>query len=282
MRKPANIFLIALLIAAVGAALVYRFLSMQQAELERARASSVGAVVDVAVAAVAIDIGTRLKPEHVRMVKWPTDAAPANSLSDPEALVGKIARVSIRHHQPFLVSDLTAETAGIMPLLIEDGMRAISVKVDKVTGVSGFITPSSRVDVLATGTIDGADGEREDRSRLILQNVRVMATGTHIEMTDGGSVEVPTVTLLVTPADAEKVALVARKEPVFLALRGFRDNQEVRTEGVLLKKLFVNGASAPSAAPALPPPPKVVGGPAPKKGPTVEILLGETRTRQAY
>lgn len=279
MRKPANIFLIALLIAAVGAALVYRFLSMQQQELERARASAVGAVIDVAVAAVAIDIGTRLKPEHIRMVKWPKDSAPANAIGDPEALVGKIARVSIRHHQPFLVSDLTAETAGILPLLIEDGMRAISVKVDKVTGVSGFITPSSRVDVVATGTLEGSDGDREDRSRVILQNVRVMATGTHIEMVDGGSVEVPTVTLLVTPSDAEKVAVVARKEPVFLALRGFRDNEEVKTEGVLLEKLFVNGTTK---AAAVAPPPKVVGGPPPKKGPTVEILLGETRTRQAY
>ena len=278
MRKPANIFLIALLIAAVGAALVYRFLSLQQAELDRARASAVGAVVDVAVAAVAIDIGTRLKPEHIRIVKWPKDAAPANAVGDPEALVGKIARLSIRHHQPFLVSDLTSESAGIMPLLIEDGMRAISVKVDKVTGVSGFITPSSRVDVLATGTIDGKDGTREDRSKLLLQNVRVMATGTHIEMVDGGSVEVPTVTLLVTPEEAEKVALVARRDPVFLALRGFRDNAEVETEGALLERMFLNGNKAPEA----PPPVKVTGGPPPKKGPTVEILLGETRTRQAY
>lgn len=278
MRKPANIFLIALLIAAVGAALVYRFLSLQQAELDRARASAVGAVVDVAVAAVAVDIGTRLKPEHIRIVKWPKDSAPANAISDPEALVGKVARVSIRHHQPFLTSDLTAESAGILPLLIEDGMRAISVKVDKVTGVSGFITPSSRVDVLATGTIENNE-EREDRSKLILQNVRVLATGTHIEMVDGGSVEVPTVTLLVTPDEAEKVALVARREPVFLALRNFRDNDEVRTEGVLLKKLFLNGSQTAAAAP---PPPKVTGGPPPRKGPTVEVLLGETRTRQAY
>ncbi len=280
MRKPANIFLIALLIAAVGAAFIYRILSVQQAELERARASAVGAVTDVTVAAVSIDIGTRLKPEHIRLVKWPKDAAPANSISDPEALVGKVARYNIRHNQPFLMSDLTAESAGIMPLLIEDGMRAISVKVDKVTGVSGFITPSSRVDVLATGSVEtegGGAGAREDRSKLILQNVRVLATGTHIEQVDGGAVEVPTVTLLVAPDDAEKIALVARRDPVFLALRGYRDNGDVKTEGASMKKLFVNGAKPP------PPPPRTTtSAPAPRRGPSVEILLGETRTRQAY
>jgi len=282
MRRPANVFLIALLIAAVGAAMIYRYLSQQQAELARARASAVGAVTDVAVAAVRIDIGTRLKPEHVRMVKWPKDAAPANSIGEPETLVGKIARVGIRHHQPFLDSDLTAESAGIMPLLIDDGMRAISVKVDKVTGVSGFITPNSHVDVVATASLEDGSGNRDDRSKVIIQNVRVLATGIHIEQLDSGAVEVPTVTLLVTPEEAEKVVVVARKEPVFLALRGYRDGVDVVTEGVSLQKLFAsNGNKAPAPVPV------AAGGPrrapAPRRAePSIEILLGETRTRQAY
>lgn len=282
MRRPANIFLIAVVVAAIGAALVYRYLSAQQAELDRIRAEAVGEVVDVAVAAHHIDIGTRLQPEHIKIVKWPKDSAPAGAVASPEAVVGKIARGGIRHHQPFLVTDLTAESSGIMPLLIEDGMRAISVKVDKVTGVSGFIIPNSRVDVFATGTLNDTEGERDDRSKLILQNIRVLASGVHIEQQESGVIEVPTVTLLVTPEQAETVALVARKEPVFLALRGFRDEDSVDTEGASLRRIFINGAVAAAPPRPMAAAPRRVVQPPPPPPPSVEVLLGDTRTRQPY
>lgn len=280
MRRPANIFLIAVVVAAIGAALVYRFLSAQQAELERIRAEAVGEVVDVAVAAHRIEIGTRLQPEHIKIVRWPKDSAPAGAVASPEAVVGKIARGGIRHHQPFLETDLTAESSGIMPLLIEDGMRAISVKVDKVTGVSGFIIPNSRVDVFATGSINDQEGERDERSKLILQNVRVLATGVHIEQQESGVIEVPTVTLLVKPEDAEQLALVARRDPVFLALRGFRDEEAVATEGASLRRIFINGKPPPAPPRAAPAPARAA--PPPRQPPSVEVLLGDTRTRQPY
>lgn len=279
MRRPANIFLIAIVIAAIGAAFVYRYLQMLQTELDLARGTAVGEISMVAVAALPIEIGTRLKPEHIKLVKWPKDAAPLGAVGEPEAVVGKVARIGIRQNQPFYNSELTTESSGILPLLIEDGLRAVSVKVDKVTGVSGFITPNSRVDVVATGTVEGAESKREYHSRVIIQNVRVLATGTHIEQQESGVVEVPTVTLLISPEEAEKIALVARKEPILLALRGYRDVAPIQTHGMSLEKLFVTNGTKPTSRTAT----SATSAAAPqRRGPSVEVLLGETRTQQPY
>src|SRR5207245_7547748 len=121
-----------------------------------------------------------------------------------------------------------------------------------VTGVSGFITPSSRVDVLAAGGPDGGGGG-DLRGKLILQNVRVLATGKSIEQRDDKPVEVPTVTLLVSPEDAEKLTLATRGDPVRLTLRNFQDEAIVRTAGTSIRALFredgrSDGASAGASA----------------------------------
>src|SRR5206468_2579762 len=98
-----------------------------------------------------------------------------------------------------------------------------------VTGVSGFITPNSRVDVVVSGN---PGGENDLLSKVVLQNIRVLAIGTSIEQRDNKPVEVPTVTLLVTPQDAEKLTIATRQEPVRLALRNYRDEEAVQTTGV--------------------------------------------------
>src|SRR5262249_5194084 len=136
---------------------------------------------------------------------------------------------------------LIPKGAGLLPLLITDGMRGMSVKVDSVTGVSGFITPNSRVDVLVSGTPEQG-GNQEQRSKLILQNIRVLATGTTIEQKDEKPVDVPTVTLLVPPADAERLTLAARQEPVRLALRNYRDEDLINTPGIGTRALFASAS----------------------------------------
>jgi pilus assembly protein CpaB len=143
-------------------------------------------------------------------------------------------------------------------------MRGMSVKVDNVTGVSGFITPNSRVDVLVSGKPSG--GSKDQRSKMILQNVRVLATGTIIEQIDEKPKEVPTVTLLVTPDEAEKLTLASRQQAVRLALRNYGDQEIVRTNGVSDSVLFAtDDRRAPARQDA---------------GPSVEVLLGEKLTRQ--
>jgi pilus assembly protein CpaB len=148
-------------------------------------------------------------------------------------------------------------------------MRGMSVKVDQVTGVSGFITPNSRVDVLVSGKPTGG-GNKEQRSKMILQNVRVLATGMVIEQVDEKPKEVPTVTLLVTPDEAEKLTLASRQQAVRLALRNYSDQEIVKTKGMSDTALFASDDRGSGATPAR-------GG---ARGPSIEVLLGEKLTRQ--
>jgi pilus assembly protein CpaB len=274
MRRPANILVLAILIGALGAAMVYRYLRAQQTELEAARNVGRGESINVVVANEIVPIGTRIEARHLKMVRWPAETPPDGALHDTASAVGRIARSTLIKNNPVADSQLTGEAAGLLPMLITEGMRAVSVKVDKVTGVSGFITPNSRVDVLVSGNVEGE--ENQQRSKLFLQNIKVLAIGPSIEIQDDKPVEVPTVTLLVSPDDAEKLTLAARQEPVRLALRNYRDEQSIATGGVSLPQLFGIGARRDGAAA-----PKVAK-PAPPRRPSVEILLGETRTRQEY
>jgi pilus assembly protein CpaB len=274
MRRPANILLLAILIGALSATMVYRYFRAQQAELAAARSAGRAPTVDVIVASDIVPIGTRLEAKHLKAVSWPADAQPDGAIHDAAQATGRIALVTIQKNQPVVQSQLTSESAGLLPLLITEGMRGMSVKVDQVTGVSGFITPNSHVDVLVAGTVEGSGGGAGQRSKLILQNIKVLAIGPTIEMKDDKPVEVPTVTLLVSPADAEKLTLAARQEPVRLALRNYRDEEEVATSGVSTPQLFGVGAPHDGS-------PRVAR-PGPPTRPSVEILLGETRTRQPY
>lgn len=276
MRRPGNIFLLALLIGAISSALLYRFLREQQASLEAARGAAVAAASDVVVATDVIAIGTQLQPENLRVVRWPSDAQPDGAYTKVEDLVGKKVRVTVERNSPVLATSVIAEDASLLPLLISEGMRGISVKVDNVTGVSGFITPNSHVDVVASGSPDNET--REIHSKVILQNVRVLAVGTAIELREDKPVEVPTVTLLVTPGEAEKLTLATFDKPVRLALRNFRDDKMVYTSGIAMPALFGNVVpKAPAAGPVMP-----VSAPAPRPAPAVEVVLGDQVSRQSY
>jgi pilus assembly protein CpaB len=274
MRRPGNIFFLALLIGILSAAMVYRYLRAQQLELQRARESAQGVTVDVVVANQTIPIGSRVVEQQVRTVSWPAEARPQGSFEKTQDVAGKIARVTIQKNQPIDGTHLAGEASGLLPLIIEEGMRAMSVKVDKVTGVSGFVTPNSRVDVLVSGTVEG-EGDSQERSKVVLQNIKVLAIGTAIEQVDDKPVEVPTVTLLITTEDAERLALATKQGPVHLALRHYRDDTDISTRGVTVRELFGLDGSTKNGKP-------VRRKPAPPARPSVEILLGEKRTRQTF
>ncbi len=272
MKRPGNILLLALLIGAISAALLYRYLSEQQRSLEAARGVK-SSVIDVVVATDTIAIGSRLAAGNLRVVAWPAEAPPEGAFQKPDELVGKTVRTSIERNTPVLMAQLVSEQAGLLPLLISEGMRGVSVKVDNVSGVSGFITPNSHVDVVASGTPD-ADG-RDMHSRVVLQNIRVLAVGTAVELREDKPVEVPTVTLLVTPSDAEKLTLASYDRPVRLALRNYRDEGIIPTTGIAIPALF--GGGVPKADPAVP-----VSSGAVRRAPSVEVVLGDQVSLQSY
>jgi pilus assembly protein CpaB len=275
MRKPGNLLILAIVIGALGAALVYRQLRALRSEIEMTRQTP-ETTVDVVVAAEPIPLGTRIESKNVKVVTWPRNIAPEGAFADPKAVIDSVARVSIDKNQPLSQSQLLIGTGGLLATMIPDGMRAMSVRVDDVTGVSGFITPNSRVDVLVAGNAGGGENP-EQHSKLGLQNIKVLAIGKSIEQRDEKAVEVPTVTLLVSPDQAEKLTLAAKYEPVRLALRNYRDGELVGTAGVSTGTLFQ--ALAPAApAPPSEAPREVRRERRPRH--SVEVLLGEQVTRQ--
>src|SRR5437773_1281668 len=179
MRRPGIIFLFAIVIGALLSALIYGNLKSQRAELEQARRAMELGTIDVLIASEEIPIGSRIAAGQVKTVRWPADIQPEGAVREASTVVGRIARTGIDKNQPVVESQLVNEGTGLLPLLISDGMRGISVKVDDVTGVSGFITPNSRVDVLVSGT-DNVEGG-EQKSKAILQNVKVLAIGRSID-----------------------------------------------------------------------------------------------------
>jgi pilus assembly protein CpaB len=269
MRRPGNILLLAVLVGALSAALAYRYFRQLRLELEAARGSANRPVVEVVVANQPLTIGSRIEENQVRVVSWPIEAQPEGAFRDTKAVAGSVAVTSIEKNEPILQSQVVLQGAGLLPLMINEGMRGMSVKVDDVTGVSGFITPNSRVDVVIAGTPEGA---QEQRSKVVLQNIKVLAIGKLIEQRDNKPVEVPTVTLLVSPEDAERLTLAATYAPVRLALRNYRDEEIVRTGGILSRVLFEGDGHPPTQAKA----------PTPRRAApySVEILLGEKLTRQ--
>ena len=278
MRRPGNMLLLAIVVGALAAALVYRHLRQLSSEVEMARHATPN-TVDVVVASETIPVGSRIAENQVRVVPWPDSIKPDGAITDPKSVVNSVARVTIERNQPLSQAQLLGQGADVLPLMIPDGMRAMSVRVDDVTGVSGFITPNSRVDVLVAGAPEGGEGNQGQRSKLVLQDIRVLAIGKSIAQTQDKPVEVPTVTLLVTPEEAEKLTLATRYEPVRLALRNYSDNQLVGTPGLSTGTLFgvpprpPEAPAGPMAATAPPPPPR-------RPRYSVEVLLGEKLTRQ--
>jgi len=278
MQRPGIIFLLSIVLGALFSALVYRYLREQQSQVEMARSSAQGQTKAVVVADKPIPVGTRIEADQLRVANWPVDLEPQGAITTVDMAVGSIARVSIERNQPLQQSILVPKGAGLLPLLITDGMRGMSVRVDNVTGVSGFITPNSRVDVLTSGNPSGEGAPGDLKGKVILQNVRVLATGTSIEQKDEKPVEVPTVTILVSPEDAEKLTVATRQEPVRLVLRNYRDEDIVPTAGIAVKTLFQpdpGAKGAPQSSAPAEKAPRVRAG-----GGGVQILLGDKVTRQ--
>jgi pilus assembly protein CpaB len=150
-------------------------------------------------------------------------------------------------NEPLMTAKLADKAAGGgLPIVIPEGKRAVSVKVDEVIGVAGFVLPGTRVDVLVTLT-DSGDRE-EAATRVILQNVQTLASGQTIQKNANGEPQAATViTLLVTPEEAEKLTLAATEGQIQLALRNTLDMAQVETQGIQATTLVRTEAPAQPA-----------------------------------
>jgi pilus assembly protein CpaB len=222
------------------------------------------ATKQIVVADRPIQLGTRLDATNLRTISWPADQAMAGSFSRVEDCDGRALLTNLAENEPVLESKLAPKEAGAgLPATIPEGMRALSVAVNEVNGVAGFVIPGTMVDVLVTGRLPGKSSDPDNNiTRVILENVRVLAAGQQVEQDrEGKPQKVPVVTLLVTPEDATKLTMASTEGKIQLALRNTIDTKLTNPPPVLQAVLFT-GPSAPAApvrsgvrkaAPALPP-----------------------------
>jgi pilus assembly protein CpaB len=208
--------------------------------------------VDVVVAANDIAVGAKVEDRDVKTVRFPAPDLPPNCFHLKSSVIGRGAVLPIAKGEFFLPNKLAGENAGSgMPSLIPPGMRAISVRVNEVIGVAGFVVPGTRVDVLLTGNPTGA---ADERTTTVLENVAVIATGQKLEKNTAGEPQLtPVITLLVSPDDAQKLTLATTQGKIQLALRNPLDTKQQELASVSTGALY---RGIPVAAPPAAPHPK--------------------------
>lgn len=207
----------------------------------------------VVVAARDLPAGTIVSREDVETVAWPGSAVPEGIAQQAGDVVGMGLIMEVRKSEPMMVWKMAdREAGGGLPITIPEGMRAVSVEVDEVVGVAGFVLPGTRVDVLAT-VMPGND-RAQTTTRIILQNVRALAADQRYQQEIQGEPQyVTVVTLLVTPEQAEALTLAATEGRIQLALRNTLDAEEVATSGRRITSLLtVQGSSSRPASTASP------------------------------
>ena len=205
---------------------------------------------------------------------------PAGSFSKPEDLIGRDLIMPVITNEPFLPAKLASKEAGAgLPPVIPEGQRALSVRVNDVVGVAGYVLPGTRVDVVAT--MNPTQNQTDMTSKVILTNVQVVAAGTKIEQDDKNKpIQVAVVTLLVNPDEAEKLTLASTEGKIQLALRNPLDKTAPQTNGIRPAPLMSGGpvrrvASAPASRQQ-----QAAAPPAPAPAPTVEIIRGDKRAQE--
>jgi pilus assembly protein CpaB len=207
----------------------------------------------IVVAALPVQVGAKLTEADVRLAAWPK-AVPINgSFTLISEVIGRGVLVPMVPNEPILSTKLAGvgSGAGLMST-IPDGMRAVSVKVNDVIGVAGFVVPGSRVDLILSGS-PNASGNVE-MSKVILENIQVLAAGQNVANDDNGKpLNVQVVTLLVTPEQSETLALASVDGRIQLSLRNPLDLEHTNPSAVRREHLFFGG-TGPTPAPEAPKP----------------------------
>jgi pilus assembly protein CpaB len=257
-RLPAIVGVVAIALFLVTVSYVNSYMkSLKRGPAPVATAPDVASVV---VAAQEIPLGTKLSAEHLRTVAWPKDALPPGATGDPAALVGSLTISRVAVNEPLLSSKLAGDDGGaLMAFRIPSGKRAVSVRVNDVTGISGFVTPGTHVDLIAVMDTPNVEGGRG--AFTLLENIEVLAIAQQMDERETGPVVVNTVTLLVTPSQAERLALASQGATLQLALRSYKDGWATGATGVSITQIAFS-RSGPSH--------------------TVELIRGQQRIAHSF
>jgi pilus assembly protein CpaB len=239
----------------------------------------------VVVAAADISLGSELRKEDLTVVNFPAGHVPEGAFARVTDVVGRGVISPFVKNEVVIPAKLASKEAGSgLPPVIPEGMRALSVRVNEVIGVAGYVLPGARVDVLATA--NPTNQQQDVTTKLILSNVQVVTAGTRIEQDQdkGKPMQVTVVTLLVYPDQAERLALASTEGKIQLALRNPLDQTAPETPGVkpalllgVVKAPVQKSASGPRRAAAGP---VTQSAPVAAPLPTVEIIRGDKRTAE--
>jgi pilus assembly protein CpaB len=272
---------IAILVAAIASLGVYQ--AIKRMPVREVEVRSVFYVV----AAHDMPMGSRITKDYVKLVAWPSSSPVPKGFTTIESVLDRGLIDSVVENEPLTESKLAPLEAGAgLPPSITEGMRAVSVKVNEVIGVAGFVVPGTHVDVLVTMR---RESERDSMSRVVVSDVQVLTAGTRYDQEkarDGQPIPTSVVTLLVTPVDAERIALAATEGQIMLTLRNPLDRKPTDTAGVRTAALL---GQAPAPQPVIKsvqghkvavPPPVTVAAPPPPRIYTVEAIRAAKRAEE--
>jgi len=240
----------------------------------------------IVVAAANMSLAETVTSQHVKLVPWPKASVPEGALRSLQEAEGRAVRGSILAGEPLIEGKLApglAGKGGIMSMLVPEGQRGVTIKLDEAVRESGFLLPNSRVDVLVS--MPRAPGSAEKIAKVILQDVTVLAAGQTVELRDNKPVTSTTVTLALTPQQTERLAVAQAEGKLMLVQRNLRDTQVVRTAGATPSSLLTDGAVAAPTPEAKPKATVVRSAPLPL--PTIEkypvaVIRGSKVSEQLF
>ncbi len=255
-----------------------------------------GAAMPVVVAAVDIELGSKLTPQMLSVVDWPRGAAPAGAFGDVRTLQDRVLKVGVLKGDAIVERKLApVGTQGGLASVIAEGKRAMTVRVNDVVGVAGFALPGTYVDVMVNTHKDGSGrGSEGQISKTVLEQVLVLAVAQEASRDETRPKVVSAVTLELTPQDAEKLDLARSVGTLSLVLRNQVDRERVRTAGTTKSQLLGPVQPVASQAPApvrrAPQPASVAAAPvvvpaapaAPAPGPCVEVIHHGARVAHCF
>ena len=276
-RLIAGLF-IAVVVALLLSVYVYR-------AFERASAVRPTQTQQIVVAVGPLGVGARLDDTNIKTISWPTDSPLIGAIATTSAATGRALITPVVANEPILDSKLAPREAGAgLSATIPEGMRGVSIAVNDVVGVAGFVGPGTSVDVLVTGTIPGASQSgAQFVTRTILENIRVLAAGQKVEQdVEGKPQTVPVVTLLVSPQDAATLTMASTEGKIQLALRNTIDVNNPAPVPVLQAAVF-SPTGAPQKMQQTTDRKVAVKAPAPAPPPySIEIIVGDKRETKTF
>ncbi|HEX6533499.1 MAG TPA: Flp pilus assembly protein CpaB [Gemmatimonadaceae bacterium] len=292
-RRYSLVFYAALLVAVAATYGVYVM-------LQQTRASARVATAPVVVAMADMPEGATIDRAMVATSQWPVPTIPAGAFASADSVAGRVTRVPIFKGEPIVPGRLAPTGTGPgLEVKITPGKRAMALRINDVAGISGFIQPNSRVDVMVT-LANTSGATRQQVAKLFMENMRVLSVGTEVHRgSDGKPIQATTATLEVTPDEAERLAVAASQGSIQLVLRGYGDPDSIDTRGAtsadVLSQMRIARPEPPAPrrverpvrrpAPAAPPvAPVIIAAPPPRVPDSlvVKVYRGATVTQQKF